>query len=349
MYHEINETAARRAKEANSYNNYKTGSKTAEYRAMVDAAKEIAEKQKRRVDPMHHDKIDRLLAAYCAKLAENFNKGFEIDARVPSVMIAGPSNFPNQKKAKQNAARDRNMAEYRDIQGLLDKIKGVGKGGISADDPNAIGKLKEKLESLERSQATMKAVNAYYRKHGTLDGCPDLQPDIIEKLKVNMARDWRQNPRPFESWVLSNNSAEIRRLKKRIEDLTKHAEKPFEGWDFEGGKVVINKEINRLQIFFDEKPNKDLRAELSKNGFKCAPSQNFAWQRQLTSNAMFAAKRIKAVAPTTEPAIAYEAVRSDEPVSVIDTIRQHKAQSNAESCQSQQDIQPKKKNNQPEL
>jgi len=217
IYHEINETAARRAKEANSHKDYKVGSATAEYRSMIDKAKEIAEKQKQRVDPIHHDKIDRFLATYCAKLAANFNKGFEIEARVPSVLIAGPANFPNRKKEKQNTARQRNVEEYRDIKDILDKIKGVGMGGISADDPDAVAKLKEKLESLESFQVTMKAVNAHYRKHNTLDDAPHITEDTKLKLQAQMndTRFGRQT-QPYSAWVLSNNNAEIRRIKKRI-------------------------------------------------------------------------------------------------------------------------------------
>ncbi|MCL2393038.1 MAG: DUF3560 domain-containing protein, partial [Oscillospiraceae bacterium] len=169
-----------------------------------------------------------------------------------------------------------------------------GMGGISSDDPNAVGKLREKLESLENSQITMKAVNAYYRKHGTLDGCPDLDEDTLTKLKVSMGRDWRKNPKPFESYALSNNSAEIRRVKKRIEALERSSDNPADGWDFNGGKVVINKEVNRLQIIFDEKPSEELRAELKRNGFRWAPSQN-AWQRQYTDNAMRSIKQIKSI------------------------------------------------------
>lgn len=294
MYNEINEAAARRAKDANSFSNYKEGSATASYRAMVDEAKEIAERQKQRVDPRHHEKIDRLLARYCAKLAENFNKGYEIDARVPSVMIAGPSNFPTRKKEKQNAARDRNMEEYRYIQGLLDKIKGVGTAGISGDDPEVLGKLREKLDSLERHQSAMKDINAYFRKHGSLDGCPILSQDEIMKLKASMSRNWRKNPKPFESYSLTNNGAEIRRIKKRIEDMERRDGSEEEGWSFVGGKVVINRDSNRLQVIFEEKPDEDLRGELKQNGFRWAPSQN-AWQRQYTDNAMYAVKRIKAL------------------------------------------------------
>jgi DNA gyrase inhibitor GyrI len=56
-------------------------------------------------------------------------------------MIAGPANFPVRAKEKQNAESDTNMREWRHIQGLLDKIRSTGMGGISADDPNAVKKL----------------------------------------------------------------------------------------------------------------------------------------------------------------------------------------------------------------
>ncbi len=265
---------------------------------MVDEAAQIAERQKKRVDPMYHDKIDRLLDTYCRKLAANMNHHNEIMARVPSVMIAGPSNFPCGKKEKQNAAMDSNMQEWRDIQGLLDKIRSTGMGGISADDPDAVSKLQAKLANLQESQETMKAVNAYYRKHKTLDGCPSLSPQTIEKLKSDMAQGWHLEDKPFASWALSNNSAEIRRVKARIESLTRKEQTPFVGWEFDGGKVEINREENRLQVFFDGKPDADTRAELKGGGFRWSPSAK-AWQRQLTDNAFWAADSIKAIAPLT--------------------------------------------------
>ena len=135
----------------NSFSDYKQGSATAEYRHYVDEAVQLAERQKQRVDPMYHEKIDSLLDTYARKLAANMNKGYEIDARVPSILIAGGSNFPTRKKEKQNAARDSNYREWQDIQGLLDKIRSPGMGGISADDPQAVQKLEKKLEvSIEK-------------------------------------------------------------------------------------------------------------------------------------------------------------------------------------------------------
>lgn len=111
-YYPINEAAARRAKEMNSFYDYKEGSATEEYRGMVDKAAALAERLKARVDPMCHEKIDRLLDTYARKLAENMNQGYAIDARVPSVMIAGPANFPVGKKEKQNQARHSNTVAF---------------------------------------------------------------------------------------------------------------------------------------------------------------------------------------------------------------------------------------------
>ena len=295
-YYPINEGAARRAKEAMSFSDYRPGSATAEYRHYVDQAVEIAERQKKRVEPEYHEKIDSLLDTYARKLAENMNKGYEIAARVPSVLIAGPANFPVRAKEKQNAASDRNMEEFQYIQGLLDKIRSTGMGGISADDPQAVSKLEKKLEKLEASQELMKAVNAYYRKHGTLDGCPHLTERGIENLKADMASGWHYEKKPFQSWQLSNNNAEIRRLKGRIEELTRQKEAAYVGWEFDGGTVEINREANRLQIFFEGKPDAAVRDELKSNGFRWSPKAG-AWQRQLNDTTIRVADRIKCIQP----------------------------------------------------
>ena len=56
-YYEISEAAAKRAKDMNSYSDYAPGSATAGYRAMVDEAYALAEKQKAQADPVYHDTV----------------------------------------------------------------------------------------------------------------------------------------------------------------------------------------------------------------------------------------------------------------------------------------------------
>lgn len=294
-----------------SYFDYVPGSATASYRRAVDQAAILAEEQKRKVDPRHHERIDQLLDAYARRLAENTNKSNAITARVPSILVAGGSNFPVRKKEKQNRASDANMAEWRQIQGLLYKIRGTGMGGISADDPEAVTKLQLKLKGLEQDQEKMKAVNAYYRKNKTLEGCPQLSWDEIAGTKAGMARSWRATPKPYESFALTNNSANIRRVKARIAELTQRAETEYQGWAFEGGAVKMDKEANRLRVFFDEKPDRETCSAMRHSGFKWAPSVG-AWQRQLNDNAVYAAKHLDFLKPVEHP----QAEFVSDPVSV---------------------------------
>jgi len=286
MNNPINETAARHAHEANSFRAFKPGRATSEYQAAVAKATEIAEAQKRHVDPMYHEKIDSLLAAYCRKLAANINKGNEIDARVPSIMIVGGSNFPTRKKEKQNAARDRNMEDYNRIQDLLDKIRSVGLGGIRSDDPNAIEKVKEKVEKLIAEQAEMKRRNAYYRKYKTMKGYPSLDDGAAEHWDNEIKKGYSFHQSPHPGYQLANNNANIKRLKERLQKLQdQQAQGAASDLDFDGGRIVDNEEAGRVQILFDDRPDEETRTKLKKRGFRWAPSAK-AWQRLRTPNAL---------------------------------------------------------------
>ena len=141
-YYPIDEEAARRAHEMMSFRDYQKGSKTWQYRVRVDEASMIADRQKKRIDPMYHEKVDRLLTSFSRRLAENLNAESRIGTMCPSVLISGGSNFPVRKKQRQNEASERNMKEDQEIMGRISRICSVGTGGISSDEPQAIEKLK---------------------------------------------------------------------------------------------------------------------------------------------------------------------------------------------------------------
>lgn len=110
---------------------------------------------------------------------------------------------------------------------------------ISSDDPEAIAKLTEKLEKLQIAQTRMKQINAYYRKHETCRRFHGLTDEEADKLESGMEyHPWDRSPYP--SFALSNNSQEIRRLQDRIKKLTEAKELGYQGWEFDGGKVVAN-------------------------------------------------------------------------------------------------------------
>ena len=291
-YYAINENEARRAHEMNSFRDYEPNRMTNAYRSEVDKAAEIAEHEKAR-KPDYAAEIDALLDRYARKLADWYNENMRIEAMCPSVMITGGSNFPVAKKEKQNARREAHFKKYEEIQQILRRMETVGTGGIQSGDADAVEKLERKLNELEELQDTMKAVNAYYRKHKTLDGCDVVSEETLKVIKRGMENDWRQNPVPFESYALTNNSANIRTTKRRLETLkaAKAQGTVEKETEVEGVKIVENTEMMRIQIVFDGKPEADVRDILKKNGFRWAPSQS-AWQRQLNANGKWAAERV---------------------------------------------------------
>ena len=162
---------------------------------------------------------------------------------------------------------------------------------IKSDDPLAIEKLTKKLEDCQKNQQDMKDKNAYFRKFGTMAGYPGMSEAEVKRLDLKVENSYSWNKQPYASYELQNNNATIRSIKSRIAELTKDKEVGFVGWEFNGGEAVANKEDNRLQLFFDEKPSAEQREQLKRNGFRWAPSVN-AWQRQLNRNAISAASYI---------------------------------------------------------
>lgn len=300
-YYPINEEMARRANDANSMRDYTQGSATAEYRAAVDKAAALVEARKAKVSPYYHDKLDSLLDSYARRLAAYYNDYYRNEASCPSILISGGSNFPVNKKNKQNARRDVLWQEYNGIEAILNKIKGVGTGAVDLADPHAREILTEQLNAYQKELDDAKAANAYYRKHKTLEGCPGISPKSLEWLTrpgvFNSGEDGTPLELygcPFPSYSLQSIRGYIKRVQARLDELDKleaARATPEESTKFDGGEIVRNAQENRLQIIFDDKPDEETRAALKSNGFRWSP-RNQAWQRQLTDNAIYAAQRL---------------------------------------------------------
>lgn len=289
----INENMARAAKEVNSFDEYVEGSATERYNQQCARVHSAAEECKKRIPAERHEEIDRLVERYCAKLAKWTNDNNANEARCPSIMVCGGGNFPVAKKNKQNARRDSLMREYNEIEKIFDKINNYALGGfpILSSDADAVEKLKAQIADAERKQEEMKIRNAYYRKNKTLKGCEGVSDELAAKLDAIIPTTWYKTPHaPFE---LTNNNANIKRLRGRVAEIERMKTTAAGAWDTEGLnlEIIENKEIMRLQVIFDTKPDADTRDLLKSAAFKWSPSQN-AWQRQLTDNARYALKKI---------------------------------------------------------
>lgn len=288
MYYTIDETMARRANNAYSFSDYREGSATAEYRQMVDDAAALAERCKQGRGEAAAAKIDALLDRYARRLADNINARNRNTASCPSVMIAGPANFPTRKKARQNAREDSLMREYQEIQHILHQIRITGTGGIQSGDPEAVRQLEEKLARLEKDHSAMKAANAYYRKHKTLDGCPGLTPELARQVNSFRA----DGAAPFSGYPMQLSLANIKRTRQRLEELkAAKSAAPVEQETPTGVVYREDPDAMRVQLVFSGKPDADTRALLKSNGFRWAPSVG-AWQRQLTESGKAAARRV---------------------------------------------------------
>ena len=189
---------------------------------------------------------------------------------------------------------DKCVEESHNATHYEDKAKAAENNrAISSDDPEAVTKLKEKIEKAERFQENMKAINKIVRSKPKNEETPEK----LERLATLL------NKEPFEcavffqadfagrigvpSYKLTNNNANLKRMKDRLAQLivSENAE-TFET-EYSGFKVVENAEENRIQIIFDGKDEyfdlcKNKGINLKREGFNYSKNTG-VWQRFLNN------------------------------------------------------------------
>jgi Domain of unknown function (DUF3560) len=165
----------------------------------------------------------------------------------------------------------------------------IGSGGISSDDPDAVTKLKAQLEKLIKLQDTMKKANAALRRND--DAALAAQGFSPEKIAELKKPDCFGNI-GFPRYALTNNNANIRRIEKRIEGLTKRDNAPaFEPVTSNGWRCEQLREHNRIAFYFHAIATREMRQLMKRNAFKWSPSRG-AWVRMDNGFARHAARTI---------------------------------------------------------
>lgn len=177
---------------------------------------------------------------------------------------------------------------------------------ISADDPDAPDKLRDKIAELEAKQALWRDVN---RVHGlflkapeaaktlaALAALPESWQDVIRTYTPRYS--WE--PHPVAPYQFQNLGGNLRRYKQRLDQI-EQTRKQQPAADVTGTlpdgmafTITQNVEENRLQIVFSGKPSAEVRQQLKGSGFRWAPSQG-AWQMQLHNRARWLAKSLLGV------------------------------------------------------
>ncbi|RYE02383.1 MAG: hypothetical protein EOP50_00135 [Sphingobacteriales bacterium] len=238
-------------------------------------------------------------AAQIERYTANYEKAFtawmHTKSNCLSSMIAGPSNFPTRRAEKANRAEHNKYEVFRTWRAKA--LKAIAKSfmpPITVD--SELQRYRDELRTLEEMQERMKKCNAIIRDAAGKDCTAELiAAGISEKTARKIQIPDQLHGLGFARYQLSNNNANIRRIRERIEVMERKAANIESGevptYNFEGGQVVLNHEADRVQILYDEKPAPEIITKLKRGGFRWSPSQK-AWQRQLTRAGKDAAERM---------------------------------------------------------
>ncbi|MEZ8077865.1 DUF3560 domain-containing protein [Vibrio sp. FF112] len=248
------------------------------------------------------DRLEERAAKAAAVSNERFNTASTLGKMLPfgqPILVGHHSEAKHRKHAESINTNMRKSVEAQDkAEYLSRRADSVGSAGIASDDPEAVEKLKKKLEGLIKSHELMKAVNKIVRSsHMT-------EEDKIEYL-VNTHGQTEERAkkllRPceffgkfgFDAYALQNSNANIRTTRKRLEHLEAlHNEAPLQGnGEAMGTAWELYEEEGRIKFSFDGIPAEEVRKKLKSNGFKWSRYSK-AWVRKLTPNAVFVTKRL---------------------------------------------------------
>lgn len=238
--------------------------------------------------------MERFQSAFASK----YNAKLSSQGGCLSTMIAGPSGFPVRRAEKACSAADKRyeeLIEFKDRAeaAILRELKKMGVEEAGGE----LEVMKKKIEQAEKLQGMMVEGNKIVRKKAEPGiGGVSKQQQLInlgftEKTAMEALKPDYMGRFGFPAFALQNNSANIRRMKERLIELGKKEVTPTGEITFTGGSIVDNREEDRVQIFFDQKPQQAMIDKLKGEGWRWAPSVG-AWSRKRTDAALYSARRI---------------------------------------------------------
>ena len=164
---------------------------------------------------------------------------------------------------------------------------------IKSTDNNAMTKLQQKLKMLQDRKTMLKngvVAAKEYRKNKDLSVFKkyNIDKETTDTIVKHIDNGGSPTEKGMYNWfTMPYLNRDIKEVEKRIAILEKNQSQGEKETLIEGGKIVYNGEAQRLQIFFDGIPSKEVREALKAHAFKWAPTAK-AWQRTLTENAKYA-------------------------------------------------------------
>jgi hypothetical protein len=207
----------------------------------------------------------------------------------------------NEKRMRQQSEKSELWNQkYDKLHKLLEKIaknkpEDLYEEGdiIKSTDNNAMTKLQQKLKMLQDRKTMLKngvVAAKEYQKNKDLSVFKkyNIDEETTKTIVNHIDKGGKPTEKDMYNWfTMPYLNRDIKEVEKRIAILEKNQAKGTDEILIEGGKIVHNGEAQRLQIFFDGIPSKEVREVLKSHAFKWAPTAK-AWQRTLTENAKYA-------------------------------------------------------------
>ena len=243
-------------------------------------------------------------------ILKNYLEMVGIRARTFSTAITGGAGITERKIAsneKLMRSEHERLQKHIDLQEKLqERLAKIAKNKpadqyeegdvIKSTDNNATTKLQQKLKMLQERKTMLKngvvAAKEYQKsKDISVFKQYNIDSETTEQIINHIDKGGKPTEKDMYSWfTMPYLNRDIKEVENRIATLEKNQAKGTDETLIEGGKIVYNGEAQRLQIFFDGIPSKEVREALKSHAFKWAPTAK-AWQRTLTENAKYAVKQ----------------------------------------------------------
>lgn len=232
------------------------------------------------------------ISDYKARYERYFSSYLNAKSNTFSVMITGAGNFPVRRHEKANRSERRHYEIFREWR-IRAKKAIIRKSQPVKTFVSELERYKSELAGMKENHEKMKEGNKRI-KQAKKTG-EDLTQYLIDTFGIAPHMiDWTMK----FGFGLQNNNANMKRVEERIKEMEKkeaiREENPVTRYSFDGGEMVIDYEIDRIQIYFATRPtNEELASWKQKglNSYNWSPS-NKAWQRKITNNALWSVKRM---------------------------------------------------------
>lgn len=236
------------------------------------------------------------IESYVSRYKNLFSSWLSAKGRCISSMITGPARFPTRKAEKANRSEENHYTLWQEWRkrakkAIVRKIQPV-KTFVSELD-----RYKADLAGMQRNHELMKACNIIIKRAKGKDCVPELMAAGLSEENARKIITPNFCGRiGYAAFSLTNNNANMKRVEGMIKTLeqkeTAREINPVTKYTFEGGEMVIDYDVDRIQIYFTNRPtSEELAAWKAKglNSFNWSPSIK-AWQRKITGNALHAVK-----------------------------------------------------------